>query len=112
MDEIEIRSYAEPSGRLPFQIWFADLNPQAQAKVNVSLTRLARGNRSQVKGVGGGVAELKLDYGPGYRVYFGQDGELLVILLGGGTKKRQDHDIATAKARWTDYKARKARERG
>jgi putative addiction module killer protein len=64
-----------------------------------------------VKGVGGGVAELKLDYGPGYRIYFGQDGELLVILLGGGTKKRQDQDIATAKVRWADYKARKARGR-
>jgi putative addiction module killer protein len=72
---------------------------------------LARGNRSQVKGLGGGVAELKLDYGPGYRVYFGQDGATLVILLGGGTKTRQDDDIATAKSRWSDYKARKVRER-
>jgi putative addiction module killer protein len=111
MDEIEIRSYAELSGRVPFQIWFVGLDSQAQARINIALTRLARGNRSQVKGVGGGVAELKLDYGPGYRIYFGQDGELLVILLGGGTKKRQDQDIATAKVRWADYKARKARGR-
>jgi len=72
------------------------------------LTRLARGNRSQVKGVGGGVAELKVDFGPGYRIYFGQDGRTLVILLAAGTKKRQDDDIATAKARWADYKTRKA----
>jgi putative addiction module killer protein len=73
------------------------------------VSRLARGNRSQVKGVGGGVAELKVDWGPGYRIYFGQDGETLVILLAGGTKKRQNDDITTAKARWADYKARKTR---
>lgn len=69
--------------------------------------RLAQGNRSHVKGVGGGVAELKMDFGPGYRIYFGHDGELLVILLAGGTKKRQGEDIMTAKARWAEYKARK-----
>lgn len=111
MDEIEIRSYAERNGRVPFQAWFSGLDVQAQARINIALTRLARGNRSQVKGVGGGVAELKLDYGPGYRAYFGQDGQTLVILLAGGTKKRQDHDIATAKTRWADYKARRVRER-
>jgi putative addiction module killer protein len=55
---------------------------------------------------------LKLDYGPGYRIYFGQDGERLVILLGGGTKRRQNDDISTAKARWAGYKQRKPRERG
>jgi putative addiction module killer protein len=71
------------------------------------LYRLAQGNRSHVKGVGGGVAELKMDFGPGYRIYFGHDGELLVILLAGGTKKRQGEDIMTAKARWAEYKARK-----
>jgi putative addiction module killer protein len=72
-----------------------------------SLTRLSRGNRSHMKGLGGGVAELKLDFGSGYRIYFGQDGETLVILLAGGTKRRQSEDIATAKARWVEYKARK-----
>lgn len=72
------------------------------------MARLAQGNRSHVKGLGGGIAELKLDWGPGYRTYFGQDVETLVILPAGGTKKRQDDDIATAGARWADYKARKA----
>jgi putative addiction module killer protein len=55
-------------------------------------------------------AEYRLDYGPGYRIYFGRDGERLVILLAGGTKARQQKDIATAQARWTDYKKRKAKK--
>jgi putative addiction module killer protein len=107
MPELEIKSFVDRDGRVPFQTWVDSLDRQAQAKVTTALVRLRQGNRSQVKGVGGGVAELRLDWGPGYRIYFGQDGETLVILLAGGTKKRQDDDIATAKARWADYKARK-----
>ena len=64
------------------------------------------GNFSNVKGVGAGVFENRIDFGPGYRVYFGKDGETLVILLGGGTQKEQHRDIATAQARWNDYKKR------
>jgi putative addiction module killer protein len=60
----------------------ADLDARAAAKVAVALTRLGQGNMSNVKGVGGGVLELRIDYGPGYRIYFGKDGEHLVILLG------------------------------
>jgi len=60
-----------------------------------------------VKGVGAGVFESRIDFGPGYRIYFGKDGGELVILLGGGTKKRQQSDIETAHARWHDYKRRK-----
>jgi len=107
MHEIEIRSFVDRHGRIPFQSWLDALDKQAQAKIAVALSRLARGNRSQVKGLGGGVAELKMNWGPGYRIYFGQDGETLVILLAGGTKKRQDEDVATAKARWAEYKERK-----
>ena len=59
------------------------------------------------KGVGGGVVEYKIDFGPGYRVYFGKDGDRLVILLGGGTKTRQKRDIESALAHWQDYKRRK-----
>lgn len=65
------------------------------------------GNLSNVKGVGSGVFEVTIDFGPGYRVYFGKDGERLVILLGGGTKKRQQRDIDAAIADWQDYKRRK-----
>ena len=111
MAEIAIRSFVEASGRVPFQVWLDGLDRQAQAKIDIALYRLAQDNRSHVKGVGGGVAELKVDFGPGYRIYFGQDGETLVILLAGGTKKRQSEDIMTAKARWAEYKARKALRR-
>jgi putative addiction module killer protein len=57
------------------------------------------------------VLEYRIDFGPGYRIYFGKDGDVLVILLGGGTKKGQQHDIAAAHARWKDYKQRKPREK-
>ena len=64
----------------------------------------------QLKGVGTGVFELRLDFGPGYRIYFGKDGETLVILLGGGTKKRQQIDIEVAQTLWQEYKKRKREE--
>jgi putative addiction module killer protein len=83
------------------------LNSQAAAKVTTALIRLAAGNLSNVKGVGSGVLEYKIDFGPGYRVYFGRDGERLVILLAGGTKKRQQQDINSAIANWQDYKRRR-----
>lgn len=71
---------------------------------------MERGNLSNVKGVGAGVHEYRLDFGPGYRVYFGRDGDTLIILLGGGTKKRQSNDIETAQDLWRTYKRRKRQE--
>ena len=76
-----------------------------------ALVRMEQGNLSNVKGVGSGVFESRLDFGPGYRVYFGKDGNAVIILLGGGTKKRQQQAIETAKDLWRDYKRRKQRER-
>ena len=104
---IDVREYLDPSGRSPFAAWFDSLHAEAAAKVATAITRISRGNFSNVQGVGSGVLEYKLDYGPGYRVYFGNDGETLVILLGGGTKKRQQRGISTALASWQDYKRRK-----
>ena len=104
---VEVREYLDPRGRSPFAEWFDGLNAQAAAKVIAAVTRIGSGNFSNVKGVGAGVYEYKIDFGPGYRVYFGKDGETLVILLGGGTKKRQHRDIEDAIARWQDYKRRK-----
>ena len=72
--------------------------------------RMEQGNFSNVKGVGAGVYEYRIDFGPGYRIYLGKDGERLVILLAGGTKKRQDADITAAKSYWRDYKRRKRQE--
>jgi putative addiction module killer protein len=66
--------------------------------VTIALARIERGNLSNAEGVGAGVLEYKIDFGPGYRIYFGKDGERFVILIGGGTKKRQDNDIAEAQA--------------
>jgi putative addiction module killer protein len=71
---------------------------------------MGQGNFAKVKGVGAGVYEVKIDFGPGNRIYFGKDGERLVILLGGGTKKRQNSDIQIAQACWADYKRRKKQE--
>jgi putative addiction module killer protein len=102
----EIRYYIDTDGKQPFARWFETLDAIAAAKITVALARMEQGNFSNVEPVGEGVSEYKLDFGPGYRVYFGKDGEKLVILLTGGTKKRQDSDIARAKAYWQDYKRR------
>ena len=104
---LEVRYYLLPDGRSPFANWFNSLNQQARAKVTTAIARLELGNLSNVKGVGEGVLEYRIDFGPGYRVYFGRDGEAFVILLTGGTKKRQQGDIEAAKALWADYKRRR-----
>ena len=79
----------------------------ARAKIVRAVARMEQGNLSNVKTVGEGVLEYRIDFGPGYRVYFGRDGEALVILLTGGTKKRQQRDIEMAHDFWRDYKRRK-----
>jgi len=107
----ELRYYIADDGRSPFEAWFADLHVAAAAKVSVALVRLEQGNVSNVKAVGSGVLEYRIDWGPGYRVYFGRDGERLVILLTGGSKRRQQLDVDTAKAAWADYKRRRPRAR-
>jgi putative addiction module killer protein len=106
MPIIDVREYIDQQGRSPYAAWFDQLNAQAAAKVATALTRLAAGNFSNVKGAGG-IFECRIDFGPGYRIYFGKDGERLVILLGGGTKKRQQRDIEEALLNWQDYKRRK-----
>ena len=104
---IRIRKYIDPNGYSPFDKWFMGLNSIAAAKIIKSIYKLELGNFSNVEGVGGGVYEQKIDFGPGYRVYFGKDGNEIIILLCGGTKKRQSNDIAEAIALWQDYKKRK-----
>jgi putative addiction module killer protein len=106
---LELRYYLASDGGSPFEEWFTDLDSAAAAKVAVALARLEQGNLSNVKGVGEGVLEYRINWGLGYRVYFGRDGDVLVILLTGGTKQRQQRDIDTAKVSWTDYKRRRPR---
>ena len=103
----EIRYSVALGGRQPFAAWFSDLESVARAKVARAIVRLEQGSFSNVKSVGEGVFEYRIDFGPGYRVYFGQDGPALVILLNGGTKQRQQRDIETAHAYWRQYKESK-----
>jgi putative addiction module killer protein len=107
---IEVRGYVDDRGSERFARWFAELDPHAAAKVTIACARLEQGNFSNMKSVGAGVYEYKIDFGPGYRIYFAKDGDRLVILIGGGTKKRQAKDVASAKECWTDYKRRKKQE--
>ncbi len=104
---MDVLEYLDPQGRSPFAAWFDGLDPAAAAKITTAVSRLSLGNISNVKGAGAGVFETKINFGPGYRIYFGKDGETVVILLGGGTKQRQQQDITTAQERWRDYKGRK-----
>lgn len=104
---LQVREYVTGNNRSPFAQWFDRLNAPAAARVVTAVSRIANGNFSNVKGVGSGVFECRIDFGPGYRVYFGKDGEQLVILLGGGSKQRQERDIQDAAICWEDYKRRK-----
>src|ERR1700680_3376569 len=104
---VEVREYLDRSGRSPFAAWSDRLNREAAAKVAAALARIQQGNFSNSKGIGAGTYEYRIDFGPGYRIYFGKDGDKLVILVGGGRKKRQQEDIAPALARWPDYKERR-----
>ena len=79
--------------------------------MTTALYRMRQGNFSNVKGVGKGVFEFRINYGPGYRIYFGKDGEQIVILLAGGDKSSQQTDIVAAQRRWGDYKIRKRNRR-
>lgn len=109
---MRIEEYLTREGKSPFEGWFLKLDARAAAKVTTALARLGADNTSNVKSLGSGVQEYKIDFGPGYRVYFGYDGRTLVILLAGGTKKRQQADIDVAKERWQEYKQRKKELKG
>jgi putative addiction module killer protein len=105
---IQVEEFITEQDVSPFRRWFDGLDHQAAAWVTIAIDRLGEGNTSNAKALGEGVSELRIDRGPGYRVYFGWDGKVLVILLGGGTKKRQQNDIQAAQRLWRSYKARKA----
>jgi putative addiction module killer protein len=107
MPTVKVLEYLDARGRSPYAAWFDNLSANAAAKVAATLYRLEAGNYSNVKGVGEGVFERRIDFGPGYRIYFGKDGETVLILLGGSSKQRQREAIAKARALWTDYKRRK-----
>ncbi len=101
---IQIKEYINHKGYSPFKRWFMKLDSQAAIKVTTYLARIENGNFSQVKGIGDGVFECRINCGPGYRIYLGKDGESWVILLGGGIKRGQKMDIERAKSNWKNYK--------
>lgn len=103
----ELHIYVAEDGRAPFSEWLASLRDnKARAKIRVRLDRVGLGNLGDCHGVGDGVQELRIDYGPGYRVYFGQVGSAIVLLLCGGDKSTQARDIEQATRYWSDYRRR------
>ena len=103
-----VLEYLDGQGRSPFGRWLEDLAAPAALKVRAALARLEAGNTSTLKSVGAGVQEVRIDFGPGYRIYLGIDGLELVILLGGSAKARQSAAIADAQDRWNDGPAPEA----
>ena len=101
----EVENYLRPDGSCPFEDCLTSLRDQrARAKIRTRVARVRLGNLGNCEPVGAGVLELKIDYGPGYRVYVGQVGMKLVILLCGGDKSSQSEDIRRAIEYWEDYK--------
>lgn len=106
-DMVELREYNDERGRSPFRRWFSRLDTPAATRVAVAIERMTEGNLGDVRPVGEGVSERRIHFGPGYRVYFGREGETIIILLAGGDKQRQQNDIQTARSRWRRYKQMK-----
>lgn len=102
----QVVEYVREDGTSPYERWFLALDSMAAAKLTVVKLKLEQGNFSNIKWFRG-IGEYRLDWGPGYRVYIGRDGEKLIILLGGGTKKEQQKDIERALAMWREYSQRK-----
>ena len=108
----ELRYYQTPAGEQPFVEWLRSLKDrQARTRIEARIARVAIGNFGDTEPVGEGVLELRIDWGPGYRVYLGRLGQVVVLLLCGGDKRTQQKDIDRAKAYFEDYRARTARKK-
>jgi putative addiction module killer protein len=107
---MDVQEYIREDGSNPYRKWFDSLEEMAAAKVSFARTRLTLGNTSNLKWFGG-IGEYKIDWGPGYRIYLVQDGQDLIILFGGGTKKRQQADIQQALRMNEEYQQRKQQAR-
>ena len=103
---MRVQEYVREDGSIPYQKWFDSLDAQSAVKITVAISRLALGNTSNIKWFDG-IGEYRIDFGPGYRIYLAQDGKELIILFGGGTKKRQQSDIQKALELFQEYKKRK-----
>ena len=107
---MEIKEYIKEDGSNPYQKWFNSLDAIAAAKITVAKARLELGNTSNIKWFDG-IGEYRINWGAGYRIYLAQDGQQLIILFGGGTKKSQQKDIEMAKKLFAEYKSRKKQEK-
>ncbi len=104
--KIKVEEYLLENGDSPYKAWFDKLDAQAAAKVTTAKLRLEMGNTSNIKWFSG-IGEYVIDWGPGYRIYLAKDGDRLIILFGGGTKRGQQRDIDKAKTLHAEYKIRK-----
>jgi len=100
--DIAVLEYVSGNKR-PFSEWMRTLDTKAAGAVEARIARLRAGNLGDWKSVGDGVFEMRIDLGPGYRVYFGRHGRTVVVLLGGGSKRSQSAEIKRAKENWSDY---------
>ena len=107
---IEVLTYTDDDGQKPYADWLDKLpDKHAKTRVLVRVGRMAAGNFGDCKPVSDGVWELRIDWGPGYRVYYAQSGKHLVLLLTGGDKRKQQTDIATAVNYWNDWKRKNSK---
>jgi putative addiction module killer protein len=100
---VRVVHYVTPGGVDYFGDWFRNQDCEVRARIQVRIDRIEVGNLGDHRGLGGGVSERRISLGPGYRAYYGRDGDDMAVLLGGGTKSRQSKDIARAKALWNGY---------
>ena len=102
--QLTILEYRTPNGDNPFRQWLAHLDVAVRARIQARILRFEMGNLGDHKSVGGGVWEARLMFGSRYRIYFGKDGAMIIVLLAGGTKSTQARDIAAAQRYWRDYR--------
>ena len=109
MLKFNLQEYLTENGQSPFNEWLEGLRDlRARARVRTRLDRVSLGNLGDYASVGGGVFELRIFYGPGYRVYYSLEGDTVILLLFGGTKDTQQRDVKTAKAYLADYRRRES----
>lgn len=110
-NKVRALEYVDERGNCPFRDWFDSLDPVSAARAAAYLERVVQGNHSNVFPIGSGLSEIKLDYGPGYRIYYGKEEDYILILLGGSSKKDQKKAIDRAKNLWEEHKALKKQRR-
>ncbi|MEI6757904.1 MAG: type II toxin-antitoxin system RelE/ParE family toxin [Chlorobium sp.] len=108
-EKVEVFEYVDQNGNCPFRDWFDSLDSVPAARAAVYLERVVQGNYLNVAPIGSALSEIKLDFGPGYRIYFGKEDDFILLLLGGSSKKDQKKAIERAKKLWEEHKAYKKR---